>query len=449
MEIFQPQSSSGMSSIWMALVDEVNLSCGYAADVDIENVDPNRDFFENEAIKESVRKNQNELNVLSGVSDQAANLMKNMLQVYDNDQNQRPTEDFKAFIEENRKLFDEEYYNNLFKFEVDGRSQFYEVPAPLQTRGNRPDDPAISDILRKPDGVPEGVDFFETLMSSTTGHKEPRSAESERLGDYDNEIPGPHTKRGRRLDTSNNHRLSTNSFNSSRSQREKLEENVKQHLALNKTSQLNMMFAQRALELSTTPDMAKVASFHPIILISRLPSAHLQIVNAAKFLHSGIYVPPQSMSIDMVSGSTSRNARPICVTVSPSSAFLKHDRFRSAFRKFDIYDDPMHLSIQDWGRVCCAICTEESWQFSEYFPMNPTLATPSKLFSHICGFLPFFEEDVLPTRLKEWRVKPIQLTRRNLKEGNHIAQANFFWEHLYKYLDCDAKFRDYTKFPVE
>lgn len=323
-------------------------------------------------------------------------------------------------------------YGSAFVRQVDPSEQFHSIPVA----------PRLGDrITFEGSDAPkeaEGIDFKALMYgeSSEGAHRfDAAGMVMGDAGDSDEEddlspfgVPG---RKQRRLERDANGRLLTPA---------EREAALRDLIATHKTRRLNAFFTNT---LISSTAVAKRPDFNPILLVSPLASAPFQLFNIYAFLHDGHYVDPQLGIVDEVTGAPIRRRKDTCVTVSPGE-FLDTNRFTSAFRRFDIYDDPSQLSPEQWRHVCGAIVTDEAWQFDEWFPNAPHMTQPSTLFTHIKGFLAFFEEDILPQRLREWRVHPVILTRKMTKAGAHISQAIRFWNELFTFLDSHEYFRQYS-----
>ena len=322
-------------------------------------------------------------------------------------------------------------YRKQFNLDVDGNEQFHETPMPVRPSG---DQNRLDRLLQMGAGDVEGVDFYDMLFRG-------RLKDGAESSESDNE------------ETETNKRRRVEGMTVPR--REQQGVDLHNMMLSNGTRQLNSMFTT-ALPGPISKDATpwKKPDFQPIILISPLTNAPLQVYNVGTFLHNGRYEDPQRKWLNK-DGTVNRVATPQGITIAPNS-FLNSTKYRSSFRKFLVYDDVTKLTPEQWPHVCAAIVSDELWQFDGWFPPGSVdratgfqgekdkLTQPSVLFDNICGFLPYFEEDVQSQRLKEWRVKPVVLTRRAMKGGGaHIRQASEFWEHLYNFLDTHPRFRHY------
>jgi hypothetical protein len=193
---------------------------------------------------------------------------------------------------------------------------------------------------------------------------------------------------------------------------------------------------------------SKEANFLPVIFVASEPSAPIQIVNVRSFLENGKFRDPTETFIDGTSGAVSRVDKAESIIVQPGE-FLPSGSIpvRTAFRKFRVVDDVNHVG--NWDHVCACFVTGKDWQFERWFPDQPENRNPSKLFREVRGFLPYFEEDILPASLKEWYVHPIVLNRSLTRSNASMRAAQSFWEELYKFLDVNIRFRQYTSPPLD
>lgn len=190
----------------------------------------------------------------------------------------------------------------------------------------------------------------------------------------------------------------------------------------------------------------KRPDFLPIILVPSAPSAPIQLVNATAFFQEGRYVNPHTVFMDPETGETHREEareNTASVTVVPMS--YDKAKYRVTFHTFLVVDDPK--SIQNWDHVCACLVQDNGWQFDNWFPNEPAKRQPSVLFSEVRGFLPYFEEDKIPQKVSEWKIKPLILTRKLTKETSHVAQAFTFWEELYTFMDTNPRFSKYSLEP--
>lgn len=188
--------------------------------------------------------------------------------------------------------------------------------------------------------------------------------------------------------------------------------------------------------------------FMPIILIPSNVTSPLQLVNIHAFLTEGMYVDPPTLFVDAQTGATNvQDTKPDSVIVNPGG-FSDPDNHRVAFRNFRVLDDPD--KVDNWSHVCACVVNGKTWEFKDWFPgeADPQATEPAKLFSRICAFLAYFEEDKVPAAVQEWHVNPLLLTRRAMKTQQHIKEVFRFWEVLYAFLDQHPSFKLYDV-PVE
>ncbi|KEG11160.1 parafibromin [Trypanosoma grayi] len=182
--------------------------------------------------------------------------------------------------------------------------------------------------------------------------------------------------------------------------------------------------------------------FIPIILVPASVSSLLQLFNIREFLERGVYVDPPSLFVDAKTGAVNvQESKPDAVIVTPGS-FLDAEKYTVAYKVFRVVDDPKQ--VKNWQHVCACIVDGNEWQFRGWYPNEATPVPVSELFQRVCGFLPYLEEDKLPSALQQWHVKPLPLTRRVVKAHAHILQASVFWEHLYTFLETHPFFKLYT-----
>lgn len=333
------------------------------------------------------------------------------------------------YIAQKRAQWENELYGTVFVRQVDPSEQFHSVPAPPRAMDD------MSQYERLGPNEAECINFKALMYGEANRnaavdqpvvpHGGADSDEDDDLSPFG--IPG---RKQRRLERDVNGRLLTPS---------EREAALQEIMANHKTDRLNAFFTNT---LISSTAVAAPANFNPIILISPLASAAIQMSNIYAFLHDGHYEDPQKGVVDEATGAPIRRRKEKTITISPGE-FLDTQKFTSAFRQFDVYDDPTQLLPEQWKQVCGAIVTDEVWQFDEWYPHQPHLKQPSVLFSNIRGFLPFFEEDILPQRLREWRVQPLILTRKLTKAGVHITQAIRFWTELFSFLDTHDYFRQF------
>lgn len=226
-------------------------------------------------------------------------------------------------------------------------------------------------------------------------------------------------------------------------------------------------------------------SFLPIILVPSAPSSPVQLTNVKLFLEVGRYVDPTRYYIRDTDGS------PILQTVKPDREVVSCrqyvpslDEYTVKFRNFLVIDNPKLLSSKRggaadnqlrWENVCCCISGGRDWELEPYYPppsfYSDTSAssggggsgaakrgridasalteasrrhTPSELFSLMKGFVAYFEDDPVPHGVNTWRVTPLLLTRRAVKDYQHSGQAAQFWEQLLTFMQEHPRFGTYT-----
>lgn len=186
--------------------------------------------------------------------------------------------------------------------------------------------------------------------------------------------------------------------------------------------------------------------FMPIILVPPNITAPIQLLNVKAFLETGILEDPIEQVIDKETGATSvRQVKPAYQVVS-SALFRQGISARVAFTKFRVLDDP--AMVDDWNHVCAALVSGDLWQFDKWFPAesrrSEQATKPSAVFHRIAGFLAYFEENKIPSAVREWNVHPLILTKRSLKAQQHIQCAAAFWERLFQHLDGSPFFSKFT-----
>lgn len=187
--------------------------------------------------------------------------------------------------------------------------------------------------------------------------------------------------------------------------------------------------------------------FMPIILVPSSVTAPIQLFNIRLFLTEGTYIDPATQFMDAQTGATNvQDTKPDTVIVSPGS-FVNSANHTAAFREFRVVDDP--VKIADWSHVVACVVTGKTWEFKGWFPhlADPRATEPSNLFTRVCGFLPYFEEDRVPPAAQQWLVRPVLLTRRATKTEQHIKEAFGFWEQLYSFMDQHPFFKLYDVRP--
>ena len=167
--------------------------------------------------------------------------------------------------------------------------------------------------------------------------------------------------------------------------------------------------------------------------------------------------------------------KPNEVVVSPVIIYpdaLKHHQV--SFTEFRVLDDPE--KVTDWRHVCAVFVhnapMQTQWQFENYFPADKMKRLeelhqrsngeskhkrsnqkteikyndPAVMFSPngIKGFFPFFEEDKVNLKMREWAVHPVVLTRKATKQYSHMKVVSLLWQQLYNFLDAHPFFRLYT-----
>lgn len=184
------------------------------------------------------------------------------------------------------------------------------------------------------------------------------------------------------------------------------------------------------------------ADFIPIVMIPSTPLSILQIWNIQDFVERGKFVEAPKKFVREEDGSTVRRDAEECVIASPGN-LIDETEYRVQFRSFKFVEDPKH--VDNWDHVCACIVTGNNWQFEGWFNGDKAKVDPSVLFSEVRGFLPFFEEDKPVPQKDQWRVVPIQMTRKMTNSSTqHLRGAAIFWEEVYKFLDSHPRFRTYT-----
>lgn len=183
--------------------------------------------------------------------------------------------------------------------------------------------------------------------------------------------------------------------------------------------------------------------FMPIIFVPPNATAPLQLLNIQRFLEEGVYTDPTELFIDPETGASRiLEARPPFITVS-AEAFKRGVNASVTFSHFRVVDNPQQVS--DWNHVCAAIVNGQTWQFQDWYPAESRASCePSRLFSRLSGFLAYFEEDVIPAAVAQWHVKPLLLTKRVMKDQQHILEAARFWESLFSFMDLSPQFNQFT-----
>jgi parafibromin len=196
--------------------------------------------------------------------------------------------------------------------------------------------------------------------------------------------------------------------------------------------------------LSLAPQVSsRLPDFQPIILVPGAASSIVQIGNVLKLVQEGQYVEGHKAWINGETGATLQQGLDKSVAVSPGPLLPNIERFNTAFRHFRVVSDPKEVG--DWRHVCAAFVLPAAWQFDSWFGGDKAKQAPGELFNHVCGFLPYFEEDRIPKQLKDWRVTPLLMSRKATKQYAMIRVACIFWEELYKFLDTHAFFRTYKE----
>lgn len=276
---------------------------------------------------------------------------------------------------------------------------------------------------------PEGPNYLTTYEGSTSALGDGAHGDS-------TTTPSPARRHRRRLEQDRA------TLSSSSGQKKKVQEHRSPlpPMRLGSTSRLTAGFVNPAFYAA----IHLKPNFIPIILAPSTVTAPIQLVNVKRFLEEGRYVDPSSYYIDQETGAASiRRAKPERVIVS-SALFKRNLSTKVSFREFCILDDP--LQVENWDHVCAAIVTGKSYQFETWFPEeHRSICQPSYLFQRVAGFLPYFEEDPIPVGVQQWKVMPLLLTKRMVKEQQHIFAAARFWETLFQLLDLCPLFNKYTQ----
>lgn len=183
--------------------------------------------------------------------------------------------------------------------------------------------------------------------------------------------------------------------------------------------------------------------FFPIIFVPSSVDSPVQLFNVKQFLEKGVLIDSSEYFVDQQTGAVNvRQAKPEFQLVS-AVRFKLGLSTHVAFNQFRVVDDVSQ--VEDWNHVCAALVTGEKWQFNHWFPSeDPSLREPSRLFSRIAGYFPYFQEDRIPKEAQQWRVTPLLLTRRLEIEQQHIREASKFWETLFAFLDRNPLFNRFT-----
>jgi hypothetical protein len=87
-------------------------------------------------------------------------------------------------------------------------------------------------------------------------------------------------------------------------------------------------------------------------------------------------------------------------------------------------DQPTQLSAEEWKRVVVVVCQGATWQFKGW----PFPGGPAQLFAAIRGVYFYYEDEQIPSVVRQWAVKciPIHRHRRYTDEG----AAREFWSMI-------------------
>lgn len=300
--------------------------------------------------------------------------------------------------------------------------------------------------------------FFDSQASEAK--TSPRSMTSEEFLKKVLPLEGPNfLKTYKGSETDNTQELKTDASPSSHRHRRRLEQASSSTLPASasqrrKTPQqgslppMRMPFSSRLTSGFVNPEFYAAVhlkpDFMPVILAPSTVTAPLQLVNVKRFLEEGCYVDPSTYFIDQETGAASiRRVKPERVIVS-SASFRRNLFTKVVFKEFQVVDDP--ALVENWDHVCAAIVSGKEYQFESWFPQeHRSICSPSHLFKRLAGFLPYFEEDPIPVGVQQWNVKPLLLTKRMLKEQQHIRETARFWEILFQFLDFCPYFNKYTE----
>ena len=190
----------------------------------------------------------------------------------------------------------------------------------------------------------------------------------------------------------------------------------------------------------------KHCDFVPIIIVPNAVSAILQLWNARAFFEQGKYTQPAESYLD-VDGTARLNEKPDHLMVTPGSLLPSIDTFNVKFRDFKVVDRAE--KVTNWDHVCGCIVTGQKWQLEDWYHGDRTRSDPSVLFSNVCGFMPYFEEDKPPATIDQWKVIRLQLSRKVSRAYTTIQAAQAFWEETFKFMEVHPNFRQYTLPPEE
>jgi hypothetical protein len=204
----------------------------------------------------------------------------------------------------------------------------------------------------------------------------------------------------------------------------------------------------QVLQSNRAPEMPEAPDFAPIIIVPEVSTAVVQKANVQRFLQHGEFRSVEALreAGDPLAQSLI-TARDTEVYVEPQMYATGLKSVRVAFRRFQIVDDPM--KIKNWDHVCACFVTGHEWQFQNWFPKKHAMRDPANLFDQVRGFFPYYEESKLPDTIKQWRVVPMLVTRKDTKLHSSIRVAATFWEELYAFLDAHPYFRRFTIAPVK
>lgn len=144
------------------------------------------------------------------------------------------------------------------------------------------------------------------------------------------------------------------------------------------------------------------ASAPAIIIVPNTPTAMVTLYNAKELLDEGIYTP--SLVVKERGGK------------KPTNVKVERTLHNGHRMVYEMIDNPMRLSRQDWERVVCVLVQGVNWQFKGWpAPWD----SPVTLFQRVLGVYLKYDDVKLENAVTKWRVKVLDVSkhRRHLDQG--------------------------------
>lgn len=172
------------------------------------------------------------------------------------------------------------------------------------------------------------------------------------------------------------------------------------------------VLSARHSDTSANVSIAKRTNKHeiPIIIVPSAMTAMLTLYNVKEFLEEGTFM---SSTEKRQSGAKKEN-----------KVYIQRKKQGIAVR-YEVIDDGSKLSSNDWHRVVAVFVHGPLWQFRGWKFSNPV-----DLLSEVLGFYLYFEEDQIPTTVKDMDVKILIISKSKSKQ--HMVQTAMvkFWDAI-------------------